>query len=1066
MADRPVPLSVTAGSLLGELFAGSDQRGAWELLAEVLAGQRTAVDAEMEVDSAELLVAVRERVERGEVGEMWDRQQLTARAGARAAGQGRPVAHPGDVAEVLLDAGLELLAAPAAEEPASMPQEPVAPGGISPAVMRPKPAAERQAVVTSEAVVSPSAAGEAVPRSGGAGASSAATPPAPAVVDRGGRVPVFRVFVSSTFEDLRAERDALAELAWPRLREFCAVRGARFQAIDLRWGVSEEAGLDQQAMNVCIDEVRRCHEVTPRPNFLVLVGNRYGWRPLPAEIPDEEYGRLQGSVSEDEAAELAEWYELDRNAEPPEFRLAPRTGCYTALQEWEAREERLRAILDRAVAAVQSGPDAQRLGEDRLLVYRASATEQEIREGALSPFTSGQNALWVLRELVGEPAPQQAATFHASYWDRDQALVERLRGELRDRLGEPVGSYQVAWDPAQGEQGAPSTDHVAQLAEEVAAALQRAIERELEHPSQPLAVTGVARPVPADRWLDDEGEEHRRFAERRVQEFVGRDGQLAEVDRYLAGDTAQPLVVFGSGGCGKSAFVAEVVRRVRSADRDVGLVYRFVGATPGSSDGRSLLYGVCRELARRSGEDDTAVPSDFNDLVKELHERLAAGTPQWPLVVVLDSLDQLSEADGGRSLSWLLARLPPHARLVVSTRDRDADGHPLDTYRALQGRCESLALPALPLADGQRLLEAWLKRAGRTLQRDQQAAVLDAFTASAPDDPDAATAAAGLPLYLELAFEEASRWPSGDGRPPVELARGIEPLIRDNLFQRLAARDRHGRLLVSRALGYLAASRYGLAEDELLDLLARDLELYRWFLTGSHHLPPDLVTLAVDHLANRESGPPGDQHSTPAANGPADAATRQAAAHWLEQLRTHPSEELDRFLTAVVARPDGPQLPVVLWSRLGFDLRPYLTERRSEAGPLLGFYHRELQDAAVAAFVTGRPATAADHLAPLAVRLAAYDPAALTATVEVWAMTLVGVGDAGGAVFTTSTVELVAHPNGDTWLVVSLDTIEGPTPLVYDHPTAPGRTRSLVRDATPLLPLPLPDVTGDLAGKT
>jgi hypothetical protein len=100
------------------------------------------------------------------------------------------------------------------------------------------------------------------------------------------------------------------------------------------------------------------------------------------------------------------------------------------------------------------------------------------------------------------------------------------------------------------------------------------------------------------------------------------------------------------------------------------------------------------------------------------------------------------------------------------------------------------------------------------------------------------------------------------------------------------------------------------------------------------------------------------------------------------------------------------------------------------------------------------------HLAPLAARLAAYDPAALTATVEVWAMTLVGVGDAGGAVFTTSTVELSAHPNGDTWVVVGLDTVEGPTPLVYDHPTAPGRTRSLVRDATPLLPLPLPELTG------
>lgn len=54
----------------------------------------------------------------------------------------------------------------------------------------------------------------------------------------------FRVFVSSTFSDLIAERNALQEEVFPRLREYCQKHGARFQAIDLRWGVSEEAALD------------------------------------------------------------------------------------------------------------------------------------------------------------------------------------------------------------------------------------------------------------------------------------------------------------------------------------------------------------------------------------------------------------------------------------------------------------------------------------------------------------------------------------------------------------------------------------------------------------------------------------------------------------------------------------------------------------------------------------------------------------------------------------------------------------------------------------------------------
>jgi hypothetical protein len=51
----------------------------------------------------------------------------------------------------------------------------------------------------------------------------------------------FRVFVSSTFEDLKAERDALQRDIFPKLRKLCEENNARFQAIDLRCGVRDEA---------------------------------------------------------------------------------------------------------------------------------------------------------------------------------------------------------------------------------------------------------------------------------------------------------------------------------------------------------------------------------------------------------------------------------------------------------------------------------------------------------------------------------------------------------------------------------------------------------------------------------------------------------------------------------------------------------------------------------------------------------------------------------------------------------------------------------------------------------
>jgi hypothetical protein len=48
----------------------------------------------------------------------------------------------------------------------------------------------------------------------------------------------FRIFVSSTFGDLKEDRNGLQRHVFPKLRELCMRHGCRFQAIDLRWGVS------------------------------------------------------------------------------------------------------------------------------------------------------------------------------------------------------------------------------------------------------------------------------------------------------------------------------------------------------------------------------------------------------------------------------------------------------------------------------------------------------------------------------------------------------------------------------------------------------------------------------------------------------------------------------------------------------------------------------------------------------------------------------------------------------------------------------------------------------------
>lgn len=96
------------------------------------------------------------------------------------------------------------------------------------------------------------------------------------------------------------------------------------------------------------------------------------------------------------------------------------------------------------------------------------------------------------------------------------------------------------------------------------------------------------------------------------------------------------------------------------------------------------------------------------------------------------------------------------------------------------------------------------------------------------------------------------------------------------------------------------------------------------------------------------------------------------------------------------------------------------------------------------------------HLSVLAVTPIRFDPHGPTATVDVWSMSLVGVGDRGGAVFATSTVELTV--DGGDWQVSGLDSVPGPVPLVDEPASAPGRTRMLLRDAATTVPLPVGDL--------
>lgn len=158
---------------------------------------------------------------------------------------------------------------------------------------------------------------------------------------------------------------------------------------------------------------------------------------------------------------------------------------------------------------------------------------------------------------------------------------------------------------------------------------------------------------------------------------------------------------------------------------------RFIGTTTESSNLRSLLSSLCREL-RQDFEVTAPLPTDLNELIDEFYSQLGKATAARPVVVFLDALDQLDAADHGRSIFWLRSPLPSttedscHARMVVSclspSGEFSEDSEACEPFRELKLRklLSNYELGALDETDARQLIANWLHDAKRNVSEMQQ----------------------------------------------------------------------------------------------------------------------------------------------------------------------------------------------------------------------------------------------------------------------------------------------------------------------------------------------------------
>ena len=200
-----------------------------------------------------------------------------------------------------------------------------------------------------------------------------------------------RVFISSTFRDMKEERDYLVKFTFPQLRKLCESRGVVWGEVDLRWGVTDEQKAEGKVLPICLEEIKRC-----RPYFIGLLGERYGWIPdtIPPEIIEREPWLAEHVHGRKSVTELEILHGVLNNPDMAEHAFFYfRDPAYVGFLPPEAKKD----------FTAESAEDAQRL---RSLKERIRASGFPVREDYLGPKALGDLVLADLTAIIDKCWPE------------------------------------------------------------------------------------------------------------------------------------------------------------------------------------------------------------------------------------------------------------------------------------------------------------------------------------------------------------------------------------------------------------------------------------------------------------------------------------------------------------------------------------------------------------------------------------------------------------------------------------------------------------------------------------
>ncbi len=266
--------------------------------------------------------------------------------------------------------------------------------------------------------------------------------------------------------------------------------------------------------------------------------------------------------------------------------------------------------------------------------------------------------------------------------------------------------------------------------------------------------------------------------------------------------------------------------------RNFVIIVRFMGTTPGTSSIASTFQSVIYQLSRifnmKIPEKRLHTKNDMRDHLYEQLMYLSIQYPEKKILILLDSIDQLSTVD--YNIEWMFTELPSNVKMIYSTLPNHGDI--LKHLKLMNGFEDSyfLEVTSLTKANVVTILEDWLSENKRSISKVQWKVLDEVFDKSKL-----------FPLYVKLMYDIISKWtsyhiPNDEFKECLNIDNSIKYLFK-------ILEKNHGKMLFSRSMFYMSTFKNGISENELEDILSIDDDvLYEIF---EYHIPPVCFPLLI-----------------------------------------------------------------------------------------------------------------------------------------------------------------------------------------------------------------------------